>query len=446
MELLAPLHSPSQRLQQTAVDLEVAIGLSSERCGIKTLNPKRIATNLRERDQRWKQTLSHVRLRRVLDTCSAQLRTNLWQNPHDPRMTSKLPSLLNGVLIAAVAAAAIYLVVHRGGRPPSLPAQITSNSKLETRNLTRAGQGGAQKIRLAHFAPEDKESTDGNHLVAEAARRVQAEPSVQAQIRFRIDATGQNLLGNGQYLQLGDGPEKLLRFDLKLQVAQRTAALQQISGQQYYWVRRDLPPASNKVSRVNLRSIRQAIAREVVKGDEPDPSLGSPASDAWLLLGGLPALLESLHRDFDFGNAREGEIEYSSATDGKPYRLPVWAVSGTWKKERWKALQAADLKNKKAKPLNLPRRIDLVLGRNERSFSLFPYRVIYYGPSDGGAGQGRGLDPNAAADLAPMVSMEFFNVQSAPNLDPRDFDYNPGEQEVEDVTQAYLQKLGLAGK
>jgi hypothetical protein len=293
----------------------------------------------------------------------------------------------------------------------------------------RGGQGGA---------------TDGNALVAAAARRVQAEPSVQAQIRFRIDAQGQNLVGNGLYLQLGDGPEKLLRFDLKLQVGQRTAALQQISGQQYYWVRRDLPPGNHKVSRVNLRSIRLAIAKQSAEEDRDADLNGlpvtSPANDAWLLLGGLSALLEGLSRNFDFGVARAGEIELPATANRLPARLPVWAVSGVWKKERWDALHAASAKNKKIPPPDLPVRVDLVLGRSERSFDLFPYRVFYYAPS----GEGRGGE--GGAKLNPMVSMELFNVQPAAELDPRDFDYNPGEQEVEDVTQAYLVKLGLATK
>lgn len=301
----------------------------------------------------------------------------------------------------------------------------------------------------ANDPPKQPSSVNGNDLVAQAARSVQAESAVQAQIRFRIDVAGQNLLGNGQYVQLGDGPEKLLRFDLKLQVGQRVAALQQISGQQYYWIRRDLPPASHKVSRVNLRSIRTAVAKKHVDSERDSDlsgSLASPADDAWLLLGGLPALLESLSRDFDFGAARAGEIEFPGGNDNRAGRLPVWAVSGTWKIERWEELTKSSSKKKDAAPPLLPQRVDLVLGRvaatggvrGEHSFSLFPYRVIYYASSElGRAGEG-------AATLTPIVSMEFFNVQTAANLDPRDFDYNPGEQEVEDLTAAYLQKLGLA--
>jgi hypothetical protein len=122
-----------------------------------------------------------------------------------------------------------------------------------------------------------------------------------------------------------------------------------------------------------------------------------------------------------------------------PTRVPVWAVSGTWKKERWQELTAVAAKKKKdAAPPLLPQRVDLVLNRSERSFTLFPYRVLYYAAAENSrAGEG------AAINLRPIVSMELFNLATAANLDPRDFDYNPGEQEVEDLTAVYLQKLGL---
>ncbi|WP_254507356.1 hypothetical protein [Anatilimnocola floriformis] len=320
--------------------------------------------------------------------------------------------------------------------PPLNPAQLPQpQAQLPQTPLNY------REDRVASNPPSQPlASVDGNALVAQAARRVQTESSVQAAIRFRIDVAGQNLVGNGQYVQLGDGPEKLLRFDLKLQVGQRVAALQQISGQQYYWIRRDLPPANFKVSRVNLLSIRNAVAKRHLAADRDSDMHGvtSPADDAWLLLGGLPALLESLSQDFEFGEARQGEIELPGG-NSLPTRVPVWAVSGTWKKERWKELTTVTGKKKKdAPPPLLPKRVDLVLNRSERAFGLFPYRVLYYAAADDGRG-GQGT----SISMRPVVSMELFNLATAANLDPRDFDYNPGEQEVEDLTAVYLQRLGL---
>ena len=381
-------------------------------------------------------------------------------------MTYKLPNFLNGLLIMLAVAAIGYFSGSRGagmlarafgqpgfgdvvpfggaGQGSTAPVPYTPplNESLNPMQLPpRPAPLNDRNDRVASNPPKATvANVDGNALVAQAARRVQAESSVQAAIRFRIDVAGQNLVGNGQYVQLGDGPEKLLRFDLKLQVGQRVAALQQISGQRYYWIRRDMPPASFKVSRVNLASIRNAVAKRHAAADRDADlnGLTSPADDAWLLLGGLPALLESLSRDFEFGEARPGEIDLPSG-NSLSTRVPVWAVSGTWKKERWKELTAVTGKKKKdAAPTLLPKRVDLVLNRSERGFSLFPYRVLYYAAAENSrAGEG------VAVGLRPAVSMELFNLATAANLDPRDFDYNPGEQEVEDLTSVYLQKLGL---
>src|SRR5262245_30052525 len=62
----------------------------------------------------------------------------------------------------------------------------------------------------------DRAPASGQQLVAEAARRVAAEPAISAELRFVIDAFGHELVGTGSYSQLGAGPEKLLRLDLRM--------------------------------------------------------------------------------------------------------------------------------------------------------------------------------------------------------------------------------------
>jgi hypothetical protein len=42
--------------------------------------------------------------------------------------------------------------------------------------------------------------------------------------------------------------------------------------------------------------------------------------------------------------------------------------------------------------------------------------------------------------------MELFEVQFGPQLDPLQFQYKPGTQEVADHTELYLRKFGLAGE
>ena len=63
----------------------------------------------------------------------------------------------------------------------------------------------------------------GQQLVADAAHRLANEPAISAEIRYRIDAFGHELIGTGNYLQytppaqtrsVSEGPaDKLLRLD-----------------------------------------------------------------------------------------------------------------------------------------------------------------------------------------------------------------------------------------
>jgi aspartyl-tRNA(Asn)/glutamyl-tRNA(Gln) amidotransferase subunit B len=44
------------------------------------------------------------------------------------------------------------------------------------------------------------------------------EQAISAEMRYRIDAFGHQLVGTGSYLQFGPGAEKLIRLDLRMQV------------------------------------------------------------------------------------------------------------------------------------------------------------------------------------------------------------------------------------
>ena len=87
------------------------------------------------------------------------------------------------------------------------------------------------------------------------------KPAIAADLRYKIDAFGHELVGTGRYLQLGAGADKLLRLELKMQVAGKPATLQEICGPDTIWVRRDVPPAAPTLGRVNLQQLRQTLAR-----------------------------------------------------------------------------------------------------------------------------------------------------------------------------------------
>jgi hypothetical protein len=276
----------------------------------------------------------------------------------------------------------------------------------------------------------------GNRVVAAAARAVQAEAAVSADLRCRIDAFGHELVGQGSYQQLAAGSarsgEKLLKLDLKVQLADQTITRQEICGPTFYYIRRESPLAQVSLGRVSLRHVRDAMARA------PEPLSANP-NETWLLLGGLPKLLESLHRNFEFDEPRPDELQFPREGGQGIERLPVIVVRGRWQADKLAALRKTDKGTSKDFAEQLPDEVELVLGRADLAeLPLFPYRVTYFKlPAEPGEGRG-------GEALEQLLALELFNVQRNGSLTPQEFDYQPGDQEVADLTQSYLQRLGLA--
>ena len=278
----------------------------------------------------------------------------------------------------------------------------------------------------------NSESPPGSRIVAEAAKRVAAEPAISAEMRYRIDAFGHELVGTGSYLQFGPAAEKLLRLDLKMQVGEKLATIQEIRGADAYWVRRDVPPAVPSLGYVDLRQLRKSAATTTAAG----PSSIMPQDD-WIMLGGLARLVAALDQNFAFDPPKADEIRFTAADGASVVRLPIWTTSGTWKPSRLATLAERNPKKPASLPEQLPDRVELVLGRTDDVLPLFPYRISYFRtPSP---------DKNAPQDAPPLaprelLTLELFNVSRKP-IDPREFQYQPGDQDVKNLTPYYVQRL-----
>jgi hypothetical protein len=327
--------------------------------------------------------------------CSAQDLANLWKNRHDRLMKHRFASLTS----VAVAMAVAWGMEARG-----------------------QGRG-----------------ISGQQLVAEAARRVAAEPAISAEMRYEIDAFGHELVGTGSYLQLGAGPEKLLRLDLRMQVGGKLATVQEIRGEDAYWVRRDVPPQPPTLGRVDLKQLRKAMAQPSGLGASNVLPQGE-----WIVLGGLGRLLKALEQNFDFATPRADELTFNT-TDGKSLvKLPIWTVGGLWNPEKLSALVGKEPGKLGALPEQLPDRVELVLSRTEDVLPLFPYRITYWQTPAAGK-----KDKNATPDRTPrkLMKIELFKISNDPKrINATDFQYQPGDQEVQELTQFYVQRYSAETK
>jgi hypothetical protein len=273
----------------------------------------------------------------------------------------------------------------------------------------------------------------GQQLVAEAARRLALQPALAARIRQRANLFGQELVGSGSYQQVLAKGRTLIRLELKLQVDEQLTTLQQVStAEEILWIRRD--QGNNKtVSYVNLRQIREATRRA-------GPAQPGTLTVDTLALAGLPQLIQGLEQNFQFGRPVE-------ETMGD---IPVWVIRGEWKKEKLAALAVkkeagADSSRRwELLPAHLPHGVTVALGRDD-FVPLFPYRIDFARYESAAANGSRSNSrAGEADDLAKtVVSMEFFEVRRQWDIDPQAFDYDPGNEHVDNCTDLYLQRLGL---
>jgi hypothetical protein len=273
-------------------------------------------------------------------------------------------------------------------------------------------------VRPLAARPNDNNS--GNALLARAVTEVDGQASISAKVRQKVDLLGRELVGTGIYLQQGRGPQRLLRFELKLQAANKTNSTLQICDGTTLWIHEDLTDRKN-LSRVDISRLR---------GARPKLPQGL-ASNVWLALDGLSKLLMNLDNTFQFGPVVEGRLD----------TVPVWTIEGQWRpsklvqllpdqKAAIEAGKAADTRNLQP---NLPDRVVLHLGCDD----LFPYVIEYWRsqPAD------KSAKTNPRGRL--LTVLEMFEVQLGATIDPRQFSYQPGALQPVDRTQEFFDKFGL---
>lgn len=287
----------------------------------------------------------------------------------------------------------------------------------------------------------------GEELLAESARRLLALPNLECKIRQRVELFGQELTGAGSYSQWSPTPSERprVRWELKFQVGQEVASLQQINDGRFFWSRRDLP-GEQSLSRIDLRTVRDVLQRE----ERLPPEL---VLRNWMALGGLSRLVHGLNEHFQFGTAQPRLVD----------ETPVWVLAGTWKREILSILvptlkptldQGQTIPIDRL-PAHLPDVVVLIMSRDAR-LPAFPYRIEYRrsrrgnvrgteqvsnSQADGESSSGP-LDAVAFAGLAETAEvavLDFYEVNLEAELEPQRFAFQPpASQQVVDDTERFL--------
>jgi hypothetical protein len=250
---------------------------------------------------------------------------------------------------------------------------------------------------------------DGRALIMQSAANLLELPGLSADFRYEIRAYEQTLNGSGHYEQSGGGPDKLFRLELATQLAEHKATQLLVAGKQYLWIRRELGPDDHWLARVSLRRLRQAI-------DEAGKTSPIAPTSSWLGVVPLPKLLAALADWYVFEPAE------ATTLGGRPVLL----LRGTMHSERRKQLQA----DRKGGGEQIPNLLEITLGTDD-TLPLFPYRVQLT----------KRDKPEASPQ--PLLTVDFHAVKIRRDIPASNFEYFPGDQEVEDRTRNFIERLGL---
>jgi hypothetical protein len=331
----------------------------------------------------------------AMNCWSASYNAILWQIRQNQKMNSILPIFACGLVLAAWSSTS------------------QAQTPLPLRNAPTP-QGGT----------ETADSNSGDALLHHAIAAIDAQPSIAAKVRHRIDVLGRPLIGSGIYLQQGRGAGRMLRFDLNLQMSQQSGSLQQVCDGSNLWMSEDLG-THKELSWVDMARLARA---------KPKSPGAAPPANMWLALGGLSKLLGGIESSFHCGPVAENQLE----------DLRVWTVEAQWKParliqllpEQKEAIETGKSVNLAKLAPNLPDLVVLHFGCDD----FFPYRIEFWRSSNTAS------DTKANDRGKLLVLVELYEVRLGAPIDPQQFTLARGELKPIDRTPEFLDRLGLEDK
>jgi hypothetical protein len=223
------------------------------------------------------------------------------------------------------------------------------------------------------------------------------------------------------YRQRGRGEERQIKWELQTQVGDERASLVQLVDDRFLWIDERMP-TEHTIERVDLWRLRRLAG-----GDDAERVQVAPghalAGGGWQNIGGLPMLLDSLARNFDFAGPRQLQL----GTE------PVYALRGQWKPQRLRELLALPAEVTTAElPPRVPREVLVLLGSRD----YFPYLIEY-----------RAADEEAANDAfklneQPLMRIELYQVSLSAPIHPSEFVFTlPTGVDWIDSTQRYIDRV-----
>ncbi len=258
------------------------------------------------------------------------------------------------------------------------------------------------------------------NVLSLATAAIESRETVSAKMRYEAQLFGQRLLGSGSYVEQRPGRDHLFRLELRFQLGDSPSSLVNVCDGRYLWEYRSAGGKS-ELSRVDIVRAWRALQRD----GEP---LAAHHAMALPGLGGVPRLLHSLNRQFEFGPAQRGKW------NNPP--IIVWRIEGGWRREALMRMlpdQASAIAEGRADlkrlPPQAPDKVICYLGEAD----LFPCRIEF-----------RRQSPRAAETATDqcLLAVDFYDIRFDQPIDPSLLRYQPpSDTEFSDQTESFIQRL-----
>lgn len=297
---------------------------------------------------------------------------------------------------------------------------VSLGSSTRAQVPLRAGDSASGNAEQA--ADGAASSDSGEVLVDRVLATIDAQSSIAAKVRHRVELLGRPLIGTGIYLQQGRGAERTFRLELQLRTVLYTSRVRHVCDAKHLWIAEELD-GNKSLTVVDMVRLR---------GARPKSQGAVPLQPALFALAGLPKLLSSLQATFVFERVVESRLD----------ELRVWSIEGKWNPakliqllpEQKEAIESGGVVDLSGLAPNLPHRVVLHVGCDD----LFPYRIEYWrtAPADS--------DEESSGRARLMLVMELYEVQLGARIDPVQFEFAPDNKvSPVDHTQEFLDRLGL---
>ena len=265
--------------------------------------------------------------------------------------------------------------------------------------------------------PGTEPPESGNAVLLKAADAVERYASLQGRVRQQVQLFGHQLAGTGSYRQAWNGGQFRFRFDLRVATEPVATHYLEVSDGRFLWLRRH---AKDRVllQRVDLKEVQATGGATRGRSSSSDAASAQPVVSTGF--GGIPRMLRRLERRYTFRVVERTEI----GREG----VPVAVLRGTWKPQALRETYLPDLSGRPTQtelarlPEAVPHEVEILIGE-DRELPSFPYRIRCFRQTGSGT--------------VAIMTVEFFELSRGDGLSEHVFRYDPGNEEVEDATEAF---------